>query len=320
MAVNLVAAADSNYFVEKLQLADQHEQRGEYGAAEKLLIGLLREAEVSRTDDLRLATVLNNLGSVYHSLGESTKAEGCYRRAIQIYGNLLGAGDPRTIRSSINLGSLYVETRQTAKAARLDLGTLVERQESGARNDLDRAKALSVVGGVEKLQGNFTAAERHQLEVLAILEKLEPNGVENMRALNNLGAVYAESGRKTEALACYRRGLEIAETLLSPDHPGLVTLLANVGAAHYFALGPAQAEPYYRRALVIGESSLGRQHPLVGQIMLSYSAVLERINRKTEAKQYRRDGKAILAAAAPTESAKHSVEFSNLVQNGSKSP
>ena len=139
-----------------------------------------------------------------------------------------------------------------------------------------------------------------------------------MQVLNNLGAVYAESGRSSEALASYQRALEIGERRVGPDHPELIILLANTGAAHYFAAGPERAEPYYRRALDIGERRLGPQHSLVGKVMLYYAAVLKRMDRKAEAKQYQRRAKAILSASETTPPGSHTVEFNSLVQGTSK--
>ncbi len=299
---------------QRIAAADQHEQRGEYRAAEKILLDLLRETDRSREGDLLRAVVLNNLGSVYHYLDQDSKAESCYRRSIELHERILGAGDQSTIRAYLNLALLYIETGQASRAEGLGLKTLMGRQDAIPGNEGDRAMLLAVIGAVRKSQGNFAEAERYCFETVAIWDRVEPNGAENMKALNNPGAVYAESGRNVEALASYKRALVIGERSMGPEHPGMITLLANTGAAHYFALGPEEAEPYYRRALNIGEKTLGPHHSLVGKTMLYYASVLEQINRKAQAKVFRQRAKAILSATESTAPGRHTVEFNSLVE------
>ena len=318
LAGYVAAGATGSDIVERIAAADQNEQRGEYAAAQKILLELLRETDSSQAGDLQRAVVLNNLGSVYHYMDQDSKAEGCYRRSIDLYERNLGAGDQRTIRAYLNLALLYVETGQAPRAERLGLKTLLERQDAAAGDERVRARMLALLGAVKKSQRSYAEAERYCREALAVWERVEPEGAETMRALNNLGAVYAESGRGNEALANYKRALGIGERTMGPEHPALVTLLANAGAAHYFAVGPAEAAPYYKRAVEIGEKTLGSQHSLVGKVMLSYASVLERIDRKAEAKEYRRRAKAILSASEGTAPGRQTVEFKSLVESSSK--
>jgi len=318
LASGAPSTAFEDAFIERLRDAFELERIGNYVAAEKALVVLLKDSEAFGPTDERKALVLNSLGSVYHYMDNNMTSESCYRRALEIEKHLYGPNDPRTIQVTVNLAVLYLETKQTAKAERLGLEAILERPRLEARFDFVWATLLSAVAALEKLQGRFADAEKHQLEGLAICERLDPSGVETLRSLNNLGAIYSESGRSAEALPHYKRALAIAEKSLGPESPSLITLLANSAAVYYAVEGPDTAEKYFKRALSIGERTLGRDHSLVGQVMLYYSKMLEVSNRKAEAKGLRRRANSILEAAMMTDPSKHTVEYKQLVPSPSK--
>jgi tetratricopeptide (TPR) repeat protein len=314
MAGAMAARGGSADLAERLAVADQQERGGDYAAAEKVLVEALRELDTSPEGELARGVIMNNLGSIYHCLDQDAKAESCYRRSIEIHERILGVDHRRTLRAYLNLALHYVETGQPASAKRLGLKSLIERHDSLPGIDADRARLLNVIGVMKKLEGNYTEAEKYCRETLAIWNRLDPEGAETMRALNNLGIVYLESGRAPEGFASYQRALAIGEKVLGPTHPVLITLIANTGAAVFLAKGPAEAEPYYRRALDIGETTLGPQHSLIAKIMLHYAAILERMNRKAEAKAIRQKARATMAAARTTAPGRHTIEYRTLVE------
>ncbi len=83
---------------------------GRHDAACRLLHQALvlsrRELGVKHPD---FAILLNNLGEVYQSSGETGKAESYYRRALKILGETLGREHPEFLRSLSDLLSLYDE-------------------------------------------------------------------------------------------------------------------------------------------------------------------------------------------------------------------
>ncbi|MDG4601366.1 MAG: tetratricopeptide repeat protein [Defluviicoccus sp.] len=89
------------------------------------------------------------------------------------------------------------------------------------------------------------AADLHRAgrldEAEAIYLRLLDDGSDDVRVLQNLGALRRRQGRLEDAVALYERGLAVA-----PDHHGLNHNLANA----LNALGEyARAEPHYRQAL-----------------------------------------------------------------------
>ncbi len=318
LPVGAAASGRDDDLIARLQAAEEFVQKGEYTGAERILVGVLRGMKDDQQDDDRKAVVLNNLGAVYYHLDQYSKAESCYRQAIAIHKRTLGEDAPTTIRSMVNLAHVYIRSGQLAKAERLGLREYLDRRKAMLRNQPLLARLLDTVGALEKLQGRYRQAERYNRESLALWEKLAPAGVETMEALNNLGALYADTGRHPEALPCFRRVLGIAGTGLGREHPSLITLLAKAGTAHYFIHGPEHAEPFYQRAVSIAERALGPGHSLTGQVMLGYSVVLERAGRNVQAKVYRRRAQNSLAAASRHELGKDTVDLSELQRRASK--
>ncbi len=70
-------------------------QKADYVEAEKLLLAALKEAEKFGEQDLRLATSLNNLTTLYRAQGKVTQAEPLYLRALAIWEKTLRPEDPR---------------------------------------------------------------------------------------------------------------------------------------------------------------------------------------------------------------------------------
>ena len=79
--------------------------------------------------------------------------------------------------------------------------------------------------------------------------------------LNNLAALYRDTGRYAEAEPLYQRAIAIDEKALGPDHPGLATDLNNLAALYQATGRYAEAEPLFQRAIAIDEKALGPDHP-----------------------------------------------------------
>ena len=92
-------------------------QEGRY--AEALPVGrqALEFAENNRgPDHPDTATILNNLGALYYSMGDYSKAESHYRRALKIREIKLAPDHPDTANTLNNLAVVYVEKGNYSEA------------------------------------------------------------------------------------------------------------------------------------------------------------------------------------------------------------
>jgi tetratricopeptide (TPR) repeat protein len=304
-----VGLAAQDDFAAHLRGAVQLHQKRDYASAEKLLLAALKEAESFGPEDRRTVVALNNLGSAYHHLDRYWEAERRYRRALDICKKVCGPDDTLLARISVNLASLYLDSRQYAKAEHLGLRSLTTRP---TLKRPEVARLVGILGALAEAQGLHSEAEHYYKQALESWEKLGPESYDAMQTLSNLGAMYGRTGRDAEALDCCERALRIAEKTLSPGHPTRAVLLSNVGALHYAVHGPSEAEAFFKRALATAETTLGPQHPLVGEILSSHAVVLEQTKRKAEAKEYQRRARAIMQAASREDVSRYTVDVRDL--------
>jgi tetratricopeptide (TPR) repeat protein len=281
---------------------------GAYARAQKLLSAALQDTEQFGVEEPCTATAWNDLGVAYHGLGREYDAERCLKHAIRIWRSIGREDDPVFTRTANNLATVYVDTGHSAKAERTGIRFLAARLESMQPNDPQIATLLITVGALDRAQKRYPEAEHCFLRALAVVEKLNPQNIETMAVLSNLGRLYGAWGRSREAHSYLERALSIGEKTLGPEHPALATLLANLGTLHE----PAEAEGFYKRALSISESTVGTGHPKIAQILNGYAKALRQMKRNTEAQAVERRSRAIRETASREDIRAYSVDVSDL--------
>lgn len=110
--------------------------------------------------------------------------------------------------------------------------------------------------------GDYRTAEDAARRALTLDEaRLPADDVQLGSRLNNLAALYRETGRFAESEPLYVRAIRIGDQALGPEHPGLASSLNNLAELYRQTGRYADAEPLYRRTLTIGEQALGPDHP-----------------------------------------------------------
>jgi tetratricopeptide (TPR) repeat protein len=105
-----------------------------------------------------------------------------------------------------------------------------------------------------------------------------------------------------EKLKCFQQAeeivpemLKLGESRLGANHPQRVILLNNAAAVYIAEKKYTQAEPLLREAVALSKNDFLAGHPLVRNKLLSYSYVLENLNRYPEAARYRAEAEVLLA-------------------------
>ena len=96
-------------------------QKADYVEAEKLLLAALKEVKKFGEQNLRLATSLNNLATLYRAQGKDAQAEPLYPRALAIWKKTLRPEDPRCGHRSRELRYPYL--RKVGWEAKAERGT-----------------------------------------------------------------------------------------------------------------------------------------------------------------------------------------------------
>lgn len=147
--------------------------------------------------------------------------------------------------------------------------------EPAARAELERLSASVVkLFGERKFEDALEPARR----AVKLGEKTFGDREELVAvALNNLGKVYAATGKAADAEKLYRRALAVYERLFAPDDLRVAAVLDALALLEMHAKGdPGRAAALYSRALEIREKALGREHEevlqSVGNLVSAYSA------------------------------------------------
>jgi CHAT domain-containing protein/Tfp pilus assembly protein PilF len=170
------------------------------------------------------AIALNNIGLLYHELGESEKAITYYERSI-----VLDRASGRLAGEAIalgNIGAAYDNLSEPQKA--LDYYFQALGIISG-HNAYAEASTLNNIGKIYAALGEYQKATDYLVRSLSLLREIE--GRENeARTLTNLGASYSGLGEKQKALETYNKALALNRAANDP-RGGAVTLY-NIGKVH----------------------------------------------------------------------------------------
>jgi nephrocystin-3 len=73
-----------------------------------------------------------------------------------------------------------------------------------------------------------------------------------------------------------QRSLEIRETALDPDHPGVAQSLHQLASVHVHWKKFGNAEQLYKQALEISENAYGAAHPRTARELAALAALYQR--------------------------------------------
>ena len=143
-----------------------------------------------------VATVLNNLGRLYHAQGLYAKAEPLYQEAPAIDTKVLPPNQPGGIATDLNsLGVLYFAPKQWRIAAQMHLNALEIRKTSIPTVHPEVATSLYKLGRVDEAHGQFAKAEPLFRQALEIFQQALPPDSPTLRKVTQK---HAEIFRKLD--------------------------------------------------------------------------------------------------------------------------
>jgi len=286
--------------------AAQHAaDEGEFDLAEQLLMVEVANLETT-PDRTRLMVTLNELAVVYYSMGQYSKSERTYHRAIQFAEGPPRAGGLAYAKLLDGLASVYLSVGRYSEAERLRVRALEQLPPDIGPDHSERGQILSNLGTLYASRKKYEQALRAYQQALQIFE----NGSDDdhaCRVVQNLGVLAAQMGDYMQATEYLTRAVSGLEGRLGSSHPVLVRPLINQADVYLRLKMPTAAEAFALRAVTIAQSAFAPMHPMVAAAMMSYSETLKASNRKTEAKEMRsralrilRENRADHAAATTT--------------------
>src|SRR5215510_3773934 len=227
-----------------------YQQRRSWADAEKYFNQALALCEQSSSQDLNVATLLNDLGNVARTRGDIAGAEKNYQKALAILQQL--APDSRMAAANLHgLGWVAFERGDVAEAEKYYLQALAIREKLVPQS-LELAGTLNNLGNVTQEKGELDRAEEYQRRSLEIKQALVPDSLAVATTLNNLGIIEYNRGDLQSAEQYQRKALEIRERL-APEGPDLINSFGNLGQLAEARDDLSTAKNFYRRAQVIAE-------------------------------------------------------------------
>jgi len=204
-------------------------------------------------DEVGVAWVLNDLGTLHQARGEWSQAVDCYREALaRLLPSRRGRSDEAMVRN--NLGLALVTLGQYSEGiTELEQAAALYRQLGQPQGE---ARVKVNLGQLYHRQGDVSRAMEAYQDALQTLHELGDRRVE-VEVLNSLGVLYRRLGQFDRAIEYYEQSLSLAQTL--NDLSGQAQALGNLGAAYQLRGDRAQARICYQEALALYEMLDDRQ-------------------------------------------------------------
>ena len=275
-------------------------------------------------DHPAVASIMNNLATIYHNQGLFDDAERNYTSAIRIWEE---SKDPNVTSARSNLATLYFEQgnylkaqpllesvlRETQKQAAVDLGSLSSsfnnlallysrqgfyegaepyfkralslREEVLGEEHPDVASTLDNLGTLYFATGRYELAEPLFERALKIRKKVYGDTHRLVAATeNNLGQLYLIAGRLSKAWDAQNEALKTWRITVGEEHPDFATGLNNLGSLFQRARKYEKAEEYFRSSLKLREATLDENHPDLASSKNNLAMLLLETGKIEEAK------------------------------------
>ena len=249
---------------------------------QRQVVGPLMLLEELRTDSmadmaLSMGHFLSNEGN-YHNAG-------CFHRmAVEIYSELFGKEDIRTLRSMSDLSHSYSHLGQMQEAADLRKKVLkIQERILGAEHP-DTLRSMNNLASSYSDLGRIQESVDLREKVLKMQERiLGAEHPDTLRSMNNLAASYSDLGRIQESVDLREKVLKMQERILGAKHPDTLRSMNNL-AASYSDLGRIQeAVDLDEKVLKMQERIHGAEHPDTLMSMNNLAASYSDLGRIQEA-------------------------------------
>ena len=238
-------------------------------------------------------TILNNLGVIYSSNGETTKAFEYYRRSLTIGEK---ANNKEEIAISLNnIGFLYMNQGKSEKALECFNRSLMIREE--IKNKSGIAESLNNIGGFYEDKGDIIKALEYFDRSLKVREAnrgandniVDKKGVAG--CLNNIAGIYDDQDDRAKALEYYHKSLILLQEI--NDKNGIANAFNNIGIVYKKESNISRALEYFKQSLKMREEINDRQG--VAYSLNSIAGIYYIKNNIEKTKEYIEKSEKILA-------------------------
>ena len=275
----------AGFLLDLFRLADPTRTKGGAITAREILdSGAQRiEGELSRQPEIQ-ATMMNEIGLVYRSLGLYDPARAILEKSLATRRRVLGPQHTDVASSMLNLSQVLRDLGDYEAALKYAQDALAMRRRLLGNLHPDLGPALNSVAILLEDKADYPQSEKLHREAVAIL-RADPKP--DLRALattlNNLAGVLRRKGALAEALPMMNEALELRRRVLGPEHPEATQALNNLGTYYLEQANFDRAEKSFREVLAARVKVLGADHPEVAKAMTNLAAPLVQKKQYDEA-------------------------------------
>jgi len=264
----------------------------------------------------KAAEAWNQAGVYFHTRGDYTEAERAYQRGIQLLekeGNPTGGLE----LLNLNLASLYLAIGQRAGHAevlcRRALKQAIERYGPASP---ELANFISALGAARQQQSDRKDARQYFHQALVLAGNSREGKLGKSIVLVNLGVLFAQDKEWIPARDALLQSLSLADSILGPAHPDLIRVHLNLARVYEHLKDWRLARASITTARKITEVRLSPEHPLMAEILDTSASILRKTGHSREARDLRRQAKAITAALPRDPASQARIHIADLMLSG----
>jgi eukaryotic-like serine/threonine-protein kinase len=282
----------SKFLSSLFEISNPSEARGETVTARELLDqGALRVRNELADQPELMATMMDLIGTVYHSLGLYADARTLLQEALDTRRIVYGNSHPLVASSMNHLALTLNELGNFASAEDLITeGLEIQRSQYPAVHK-DIAASLYNLAEVRRMRGDLTAAKQLFTEsygmYISVYGKNHPSAA---NVLHSLAVLENEEGNYEAAEKNYNEALVIFENIYGEYHPDIGNVLNNLASLYRHRGDYDRAEPLYRRALDVRQKVLDADHPDLAYTYNHIGRLYQFTGRYNEAEYSFREG------------------------------
>jgi tetratricopeptide (TPR) repeat protein len=230
------------------------------------------------------AAVRDTMGNTYSQLAQYPEARKQLERALELERQVLGPGDPRTLKTLNHLGRALWHSGMFPEAETLlTQGLEIEGRVLG-REHPDTLYCMNSLANVYRAEGKDAQAEvlyRQTLEARSrLLGREDPD---TLISMNNLANVYWSQGKYAKAEALYSQTLEIQRRVLGPEHPDTLLSMGNLASTCTEEGKFEEAEALFVRTVEISRRVLGPEHTNTLAFLSDFATLYQRQGKNAPA-------------------------------------
>jgi serine/threonine protein kinase/Flp pilus assembly protein TadD len=208
------------------------------------------------------ANIRNTMGVAYDQLGEHAKAQQHFARARDLYLEVLGPDDVRTLRATNNLANTFLGQGRLEESLKLFEDVVgAARRVYGPTSPDTLGPMNNLANVLARLRRWDEARALHEEALAGRRQVLGPDDPATLQSMNNLADVLRVQGHLDSARRLQEEALAGQIRVLGPDNPHTLGSMYNIAVLLWLQGQMGEATAMFEKVLEAQSRVQGRTHP-----------------------------------------------------------